>query len=42
MHGPEAARIMREELGYRGAIIGMHRQYVCMCILVTVTVTIER
>ena len=22
MHGPEAARIMREELNYRGAIIG--------------------
>ena len=22
MHGPQAARIMREELNYRGAIIG--------------------
>ena len=23
MHGPEAARIMRKELGFRGAIIGI-------------------
>jgi hypothetical protein len=26
MHGPDAARIMREELNYRGAIIGLQTE----------------
>ena len=34
MHGPDAARIMRDELQFRGAIIGMYVcMYVYMCVL---------
>ena len=33
MHGPDAARIMRDELQFRGAIIGM---YVCMYVCIYV------
>ena len=34
MHGPEAARVMREELNYRGAIIGR----LCTSLYVLLTV----